>query len=442
MPQPPKILAFNLFWRTFALLAALLAGAVFAWQLTFRALDAEPRALESAHQLAGLVNLCRAAMATTDGVNRVAMIKSLTHSRDIQVEISEPTDQWVDYASSGFTRKLVQALQQRLGADTVVAGSLNGEAGLWVRFSIDTEHYWLRTNPEPMSAQLAANWWWLLIALLVTILGSALIARLINHPLRELATAAGRIREGEYDSRLDESTLTSEIREVNMGFNRMARDLAKMEEDRSVMLAGISHDLRTPLARLRLEAEMSVTDEQARLYMAQDIDQLDAIINKFMDYARPSELALHPIKLRDVAEREAQGFRDPSQIRIQNNVPADIKVWADEVELGRIFLNIMENARRYGHLPDLPTLMLVTAKVQGAEVLLTLRDHGPGVPQDKLDKLTTPFFRGDAARTAATGAGLGLAIVEKSVQRQGGKLSMRNADDGGLVTQIRLRRAQ
>ena len=441
MPRRPQI-ALNLFWRTFALLAALLAGAVFAWQLTFRALDAEPRALESAHQLAGLVNLCRAAMATTDGVNRVAMIKSLTHSRDIQVEISEPTDQWVDYASGGFTRQLVLALQQRLGADTVVAGSLNGEAGLWVRFSIDTEHYWLRTNPEPMSARLTANWWWLLIALLVTILGSALIARLINHPLRELATAAGRIREGEYDSRLDESTLTSEIREVNMGFNRMARDLAKMEEDRSVMLAGISHDLRTPLARLRLEAEMSVTDELARQYMAQDIDQLDAIINKFMDYARPSELALHPIKLRDVAEREAQGFRDPSQIRIQNNVPADIKVWADEVELGRIFLNIMENARRYGHLPDLPTLMLVTAKVQGAEVLITLRDHGPGVPQDKLDKLTTPFFRGDAARTAATGAGLGLAIVEKSVQRQGGKLSMRNADDGGLVTQIRLRRAQ
>ncbi|HLO96599.1 MAG TPA: two-component sensor histidine kinase, partial [Burkholderiaceae bacterium] len=130
MPQPPKILAFNLFWRTFALLAALLAGAVFAWQLTFRALDAEPRALESAHQLAGLVNLSRSAMATTDGVNRVAMIKSLTHSRDIQVEIAEPTDQWVDYGTTAFTRQLVQALQQRLGADTVVAGSLNGEAGL------------------------------------------------------------------------------------------------------------------------------------------------------------------------------------------------------------------------------------------------------------------------------------------------------------------------
>ncbi|MFX8305051.1 histidine kinase dimerization/phospho-acceptor domain-containing protein, partial [Acinetobacter baumannii] len=74
--------------------------------------------------------------------------------------------------------------------------------------------------------------------------------------------------------------MTSEIREVNMGFNRMARELAKLEEDRAVMLAGISHDLRTPLARLRLETEMSVNDEQARHFMAQDIDQLDAIISK------------------------------------------------------------------------------------------------------------------------------------------------------------------
>ena len=88
---------------------------------------------------------------------------------------------------------------------------------------------------------------------------------------------------------LDENTLTSEIREVNIGFNRMARELAKVEEDRAVMLAGISHDLRTPLARLRLEAEMSVADEEARGNMALDIDQLDAIIDKFMDYARPGE---------------------------------------------------------------------------------------------------------------------------------------------------------
>jgi two-component system osmolarity sensor histidine kinase EnvZ len=90
---------------------------------------------------------------------------------------------------------------------------------------------------------------WIGIALLATLLGSVGIARLINRPLKQLSFAASRIREGDLDSRLDENTLTSEIREVNMGFNRMARELAKVEEDRAVMLAGISHDLRTPLAR-------------------------------------------------------------------------------------------------------------------------------------------------------------------------------------------------
>ncbi len=115
------------------------------------------------------------------------------------------------------------------------------------------------------------------------------IARLINRPLRDLSFAASRIREGDLDSRLDENTLTSEIREVNRGFNRMARELAKVEEDRAVMLAGIRHDLRTPLARLRLETEMSVSNDEAKRNMALDIDQLDAIIDKFMDYARPGE---------------------------------------------------------------------------------------------------------------------------------------------------------
>ena len=146
---------------------------------------------------------------------------------------------------------------------------------------------------------------WVSIALLATVLGSAGIARLINRPLKDLSFAASRIRDGEYDSRLDETTMTSEIRQVNMGFNRMARELAKVEQDRAVMLAGISHDLRTPLSRLRLEAEMSVKDEEAKANMAMDIDQLDAIIDKFMDYARPGEVRLVPVQRR--GDRRARG---------------------------------------------------------------------------------------------------------------------------------------
>ena len=285
---------------------------------------------------------------------------------------------------------------------------------------------------------------WIGIALLATVFGSAAIAGLINRPLEQLSFAASRIRDGEFDSPgLDEGMATREIRELNQGFNRMARELARVEKDRAVMLAGISHDLRTPLARLRLETEMSVVDPEAQRNMADDIDQLDAIIDKFMDYARPTRVKLVPVELGSVIDREAASFRDPSQIQIQSTVPIGVRVMADEVELGRILANLFENARRYGRTPqESITQVLVTATRANPWVIISVRDFGPGVPPEKLAILTIPFYRGDDARTHATGAGLGLAIVDKNVQRMGGSLEMENAEDGGFVAHIRLKRAE
>ncbi|MEP6740736.1 MAG: ATP-binding protein, partial [Caldimonas sp.] len=342
-----------------------------------------------------------------------------------------------------FQRVIERELRDQLGPDTVIASSMNGAPGLWVGFTIARDGYWLKADPTrvgPMSPSTIILW--VSIALLATVLGSAGIARLINRPLKDLSFAASRIREGEYDSRLDETTLTSEIRQVNMGFNRMARELAKVEQDRAVMLAGISHDLRTPLSRLRLEAEMSVHDEEAKANMAMDIDQLDAIIDKFMDYARPGEVKLVPVNVAAIVEREAAAFRDTSQIRIQSKVAIDTLVLADDVELGRVMQNLFENARRYGRSTDTGIARVVVSyALTGLWVIISVRDYGQGVDPKKLDQLTTPFFRGDAARTAATGAGLGLAIVEKAVQRMGGAFEVANATDGGLLAHVRLRKA-
>ena len=237
--------------------------------------------------------------------------------------------------------------------------------------------------------------------------------------------------------------MTSEIRQVNMGFNRMARELAKVEEDRAVMLAGISHDLRTPLARLRLEAEMSVQDDEAKANMALDIDQLDAIIDKFMDYARPGEVKLVPVDLSRRGRRaRRRRSATPSQIRIQSQASRSTpRVLADDIELGRVLQNLFENARRYGRSTDTGIARVIVSYARtGPWVIISVRDHGPGVDPKKLAQLTTPFFRGDAARTAATGAGLGLAIVEKALQRMGGAFELANAPDGGLVAHIRLKR--
>jgi hypothetical protein len=139
---------------------------------------------------------------------------------------------------------------------------------------------------------------------------------------------------------------------VNIGFNRMAQQLAKIEQDRAVMLAGISHDLRTPLARLRLETEMSVVDADARDHMAADIDQLDAIIDKFLDYARPDHAELKPVVLNDVIEACMYAIEDHDDIRMNVDVPKNLQVLADEVELARVISNLLENARRYGKTPE------------------------------------------------------------------------------------------
>jgi len=435
--------ALSLFWRTFFLIALLLVGGVFAWMQTFRALEFEPRAVQAAQQIASLVNLARSALKASDGINRVAIIKQMTNQASVKLAPHEPADKWQPYEVDRFSRAIGAELRSQLGPDTMVASAVNGAQGLWVGFNIDTDPYWLQAEPTrvgPMAWSTLLLWG--SIALLATVFGSAAIARLINQPLKELSFAASRIREGEFDSHLDENTLTSEIRQVNMGFNRMARELAKVEEDRAVMLAGISHDLRTPLARLRLEAEMSVEDEEAKRNMALDIDQLDAIIDKFMDYARPGDVKLVPVHLSSLVDREMAAFRDTSQIRITSRVAIDTKVMADDIELGRVLQNLFENARRYGRSTDTGIARVLVAYARtGPWVILSVRDFGQGVDPKKLAQLTTPFFRGDAARTAATGAGLGLAIVEKAIQRMGGSFEIANATDGGLIAHVRLKKA-
>lgn len=433
----------SLFWRTFLVLVVLLGVGAFAWVQALLALESEPEVALASRQITALVNVTREALLHVDRRNLDALIGSLRRRESVDVMPRNAGDATQPFASDRYARDVAEAVRRELGPGVVVAGAVNGTAGLWVGFAVGNEPWWLRADPAFIRPPRGWAWLgWMVVALAITVLGSGLIARRLNAPLRELQFAATRISEGAYDSRLNEAALTSEIREVNRGFNRMARELAKVEEDRAVMLAGISHDLRTPLARLRLEAEMSVSDEEARRAMAADIDQLDAIIGKFMEYARPGESHLAPVLLDQLVDREAAAFRDPQEIRITNRLAPQLRVLADEVELGRVFANLFENARRYGRTIDTGIASVQVSSARAGDWLIcTVRDRGPGVAEDKLSQISTPFFRGDAARTAATGAGLGLAIVEKAMHRMGGAVEFLNAPDGGLMVHLRLKLA-
>ncbi|MES3001141.1 MAG: ATP-binding protein [Pseudomonadota bacterium] len=436
-------LGLSLFWRTFFLLSLLLIGSIVAWLQTFRQLEFEPRAVQTAQQIASLVNLSRAALVHADSIARVSLIKTLADQEGVRILPREPTDRYVPFGPGELDGRIVEELTTRLGSGSVMAASVNKEEGLWIGFSIEADKYWMLLDRARFTRVGGKTWLiWLITAAGLSLAGAALIARLINRPLKQLSFAASRVRDGDFDaSRLDEKAVTSEIREVNIGFNRMAQQLAKIEQDRAVMLAGISHDLRTPLARLRLETEMSVADQDARDHMAADIDQLDAIIDKFLDYARPDHAELKPVLLNDVIEACLYAVQDQGDMRINLDITKGLMVLADEVELARVISNLLENARRYGKTPETGIAIVdIAAKSRNEWVLLKVRDHGMGVAPEAIPNLIKPFFRGDAARTAATGAGLGLAIVDKTVQRMGGIFALANTTSGGLAAHIKLQK--
>jgi two-component system osmolarity sensor histidine kinase EnvZ len=434
----------SLFWRTFFLLALLLVGSVLAWTQTLMQMEFKPRTIQTANQIASVVNLSRAAVMHTDAIARVSLFKTMKDQEHLTIRLREPQDRYAPLADDYLNRFVVDQLQTRLGPDTVVAGSVNQVEGLWVGFSIDKDRYWLQTERNRFGEPAGSTWLtWLLTAVALSLAGAAGLARLINRPLKDLSLAASRVRDGEFEATtLDESVSTAEIRAVNIGFNRMTRKLVQVEQDRTVMLAGISHDLRTPLARLRLEAEMSVPDAQARDYMISDIVQLDAIIGKFLDYARPGSLRLAPVSLNAAVETCLEPLRKRQDLVFKVAMQERLMVLAEPVELQRALGNLLENAARYGKTEGSEMSRIdISARLRDDKVLLRLRDHGAGVPPDQLKQLTTPFFRGETARTSANSTGLGLAIVEQIIARMGGLFELSIASGGGLCATIELQRA-
>lgn len=438
-------LRLNLFWRTFILLALLIFFSSVAWLQVFKTQEYEPRILRNAHQIATVVNLTKTALHNSDAPARVSLINMLANEENVRIKQRHANDRIEAFSASGMDSRLVQEMVSRLGQDTVIASKINGNEGLWVSFAMEGDGYWLQMDPSRLNPMGGSAWLiWLSASTALSLAGAATMAGLINRPLKRLSRAASQVRDGHFgDATLDEGAATSEIREVNIGFNRMAERLAKIEAERALMLAGISHDLRTPLARLRLETEMGVSDPQTRELMVSDIEQLDDIIDMFLDYARPEPSALGPVLLSGVVSRCITPWQHNSRMAITVDVREDLQVQSEAVELGRVMSNLLENARRYGQSThDGITRVEIVARVHEGWVLLRVRDQGTGVPEESLKNLTQPFYRGDSARTAATGSGLGLAIVERSIQRMGGTFSVFNNSAGGLMALMKLRQAE
>jgi two-component system osmolarity sensor histidine kinase EnvZ len=435
--------ATGLFARTFLLITVLITLSLTAWYYSAKRLEVEPRAHQAATQVQTMVNLTRLGLVHADPVMRVALIKELQEKEGIQVFPREPDDKIQALESNEFNERLQSHSRSLLGKDTTYAATVNTLPGLWVSFPIDGDQYWLLVSRDRVYPESGPTWATLgFAALALSLLGAALITGYINRPLKQLSFAASRIREGEFDLELEEEAGTPEIRDLNRGFNRMARTLEKVEQDRAVMLAGISHDIRTPLTRLRLETEMAVPDQISRQNMIADIEQVNVIIEKFLEYARLTKTKMQPVPVRELIDDMMAEYVDDDHLHLRTKGSVSATVMGDPVELRRALVNLLENAKRYGRsLESNIAEVDVHVRSTSTHIQLEIRDHGQGVAEDVLPNLTKPFFRGDAARTDIKGTGLGLAIVERIIERMEGRFQLSNAQGGGLSAKIDLKRA-
>ncbi len=329
-----------------------------------------------------------------------------------------------------FTNQVEQKLANEIGAkDVTVYFQFKPSPRIWIQ-TPEMHGNWVR---EPLktyanySPELLIGW--VVGVPLVSAIIILILIRQMNRPLRRLQNAANEYSKSGTAPYLDTNHGPLEIRQVNQAFNRMVYTLEQTERERRIMLAGISHDLRTPLTRIRLTAEM-LPDEFLREGLVYDVDDMDAILNQFISYMRDgSDEELKDTNINILLQELIVQFK-PLDIRFEvQDVPI---IPARSLSLKRLIANLINNAKRYGAEP-----IELSAKVENEQILITVADHGEGIPEDQIEELMQPFVRGNSARTIQ-GSGLGLAIVKRIVDIHQGEIQIHNREQGGLEVIISL----
>ncbi len=326
--------------------------------------------------------------------------------------------------------ELGERLRTELGAATEIRLQPRQQL-LWIKLQAGDRAYWAGFHwPRPSEAAQSRALEWSLIALVVLLASAYAFARYLARPLRELNEAVANVGAGKAQPPLPEKG-PSEIVTLNRGFNQMLANLRQAEQDRALLLAGVSHDLRTPLARLRLGVEVGTHDETMREGMAADIEEMDKIIGQFLDFAREDrDVALEVRSLDDVVVPLLERYhRAGNEVHYSAGEVSALPMRA--TAMSRLLSNLIDNALRYGGTP-----VDVVARSEGASVVIEVGDRGPGIPPDQVDRLKRPFTRGDPARSGASGAGLGLAIVERIARLHGARFDVLAREGGGTLARV------
>ncbi len=289
----------------------------------------------------------------------------------------------------------------------------------------------------PLSGLEEANFspllFFLVILSVLSVAGGWIFVRQLNRPLHALQQAAEEVGRGDFPEPLVEAG-TSEIVAVTQAFNHMSKGIKQLEEDRNLLMAGISHDLRTPLTRIRLCTEMmSSEDDFLKEGIESDIDDMNSIIDQFIDYIRhdskdKAEMADLNVLVDDVVHAETPTDRNVEFIG--NDCP---HIPLRYVAIKRAVANLIQNAIRYTD----GKITIETGVENKHFAYICVRDEGSGIDDSEIERLFQPFTQGDKAR-GTEGSGLGLAIIKRIVDTHNGQVILSNRPEGGLQAKVLL----
>jgi two-component system osmolarity sensor histidine kinase EnvZ len=428
----------SLLSRSVLLISALLVLSQMIWFGLYRTYNVRSQSEYLASQIASVISTVGVALESMPASARREFSEKLPNQQKIRLL---PATTWDDeevvLPDSPLLRSISEHLNRDFSGDVQALVTLEDTTrALWIKIKVKHQAYWV---VFPADARGSASAWawagWSIFGLALAIAGGYVLMLRVNRPLRALAAAAGEIGAGKTPSPLDENG-PSEIRALSHAFNQMTSNLKRIDADRGILLAGISHDLRTPLSRLRLGVEMldDAQDHGLKTGMIEDIGDIDAIINQFLDFAREGgSEAFHPDQdLNQIVSSVCDRFsRTGQSIRAQLGElpPLTLKPIATQ----RMVTNLVDNAVRYaGGDIEVKTERL------GNSAIVRVLDRGPGIPEADLLRVMQAFTRREVSRAGGKGSGLGLAIVERAARMQGGNVKLIGREGGGLEARVEL----
>lgn len=398
--------------QSIAVLTATIMGALLVSVILISGLVLRPQIQRSAADTAQMIRDLELSISQMNPLQQYLFLEALRADGPSDILVAEAPPDDTGMPRSFFVSYFLRVLSTRhdISLSNVLVGS---EGRLWVRIVTADEPHWISLRTLPSSDPLVGLLVAAMVALLAALAGGIALQRWIGRPLKRLEDAVARMASPTDTFEID-ITHPREIAAVSRALTAMSGRLQAAESERALMLAGVSHDLRTPLTKLRLSlAIMKTADADLVAGAERNVIRIETMLGHFLDFARGFEAEeTQEVSLRALMQQAIEACAAPKNVAL--DAPSDVVVRVKEEALLRALDNLLSNAIRYGRPP-----VALRAAIRDAQLVIEVRDGGPGIAPDTAQALMRPFARGNAAR-GGEGTGLGLAIVDQVVKAHGG----------------------